>query len=98
MKRFNVTGTCIPQKHYMVDTSAKLNQITKMIEQDSYFAINRARQYGKTTSLMLLWKALKRKYIVISISFEGMGKLNFYSWATDLLFYLIILYLAKSAL
>ena len=58
MKRFNVTGTCIPQKHYMVDTSAKLNQITKMIEQDSYFAINRARQYGKTTSLMLLWKAL----------------------------------------
>ncbi len=74
MKRFNVTGTCIPQKHYMVDTSAKLNQITKMIEQDSYFAINRARQYGKTTSLMLLWKALKRKYIVISISFEGMGE------------------------
>ena len=74
MKRFNVTGTCIPQKHYMVDTSAKLNQITKMIEQDSYFTINRARQYGKTTSLMLLWKALKRKYIVISISFEGMGE------------------------
>ena len=73
MKRFNVTGTCIPQKHYMVDTSAKLDQITKMIEQDSYFTINRARQYGKTTSLMLLWKALKEKYIVISISFEGMG-------------------------
>ena len=31
VKRFNVTGTCIPQKHYMVDTSAKLEQITKMI-------------------------------------------------------------------
>lgn len=73
MKRFNVTGTCIPQKHYMVDTSAKLDQITKLIEQESYFTINRARQYGKTTSLMLLWKALKEKYIVISISFEGMG-------------------------
>lgn len=73
MKRFNVTGTCIPHKHYMVNTSAKMNQIMKMIEQDSYFTINRARQYGKTTSLMLLWKALKDKYIVISISFEGMG-------------------------
>ena len=73
MKRFNVTGTRIPQKHYMVDTSVKLEQITKLIEQDSYFTINRARQYGKTTSLMLLWKALKEKYIVISISFEGMG-------------------------
>lgn len=56
MKRFNVTGTCIPNKHYMVNISAKMNQITKMIEQDSYFTINRARQYGKTTSLMLLWK------------------------------------------
>ena len=73
VKRFNVTGTCIPQKHYMVDTSAKLEQITKMIEQDSYFTINRARQYGKTTSLMLLWRALKERYIVVSISFEGMG-------------------------
>ena len=82
----------------VIAASVLLDQITKMIEQDSYFAINRARQYGKTTSLMLLWKALKRKYVVISISFEGMGKLNFYSWATDLLFYPIILYLAKSAL
>ena len=65
MKRFNVTGTCIPQKHYMVDTSVKLEQITKLIEQDSYFTINRARQYGKTTSLMLLWKALKEKWDMI---------------------------------
>lgn len=73
MKRFNVTGTCIPHKHYMADTSAKLGQIEKMIELDSYFTINRARQYGKTTSLMLLWKSLKEKYIVCSISFEGMG-------------------------
>lgn len=71
MKRFNVTGTCIPHKHYMADTSAKLNQIEKMIEQDSYFTINRARQYGKTTSLMLLWKSLKEKYIVINYSNIG---------------------------
>ena len=79
MKRFNVTGTCIPQKHYMVDTSAKMNEIVGMIERDCYFTINRARQYGKTTSLMLLWRALKEKYIVISISFEGMGAEAFQS-------------------
>lgn len=73
-KRFNVTGTCIPGKHYMVDTSAKMQQILQLIEQDSYFTMNRARQYGKTTSLLLLWRALKEKYVVISISFEGMGE------------------------
>lgn len=72
-KRFNITGTCIPQKHYMADTSAKNSQIIQLIEQDSYFTINRARQYGKTTTLLLLWRELKEKYIVINISFEGMG-------------------------
>ena len=71
-KRFNITGTCIPKKHYMADTSQKLRQIIQLIEQDSYFTINRARQYGKTTTLLLLWQKLKEKYIVINISFEGM--------------------------
>ncbi len=72
-KRFNITGTCIPQKHYMADTSDKISQIIQLIEQDSYFTMNRARQYGKTTTLLLLWRTLKEKYIVINISFEGMG-------------------------
>ncbi|MEZ3437183.1 MAG: AAA-like domain-containing protein [Lachnospiraceae bacterium] len=72
-RRFNVTGTCIPEKHYMADTKEKLDKIVRLIEQDSYFTINRARQYGKTTTLMLLWKRLKERYIVISTSFEGMG-------------------------
>lgn len=72
-KRFNTAGTCIPQKHYMADTSEKIRRIIRLIDQDSYFTINRARQYGKTTTLMLLWSQLKEKYIVINISFEGMG-------------------------
>lgn len=72
-KRFNVAGTCIPQKHYMADTSEKLSRMIRLIEQESYFTINRARQYGKTTTLMLLWSRLKEKYVVINISFEGMG-------------------------
>ncbi len=46
-RRFNVTGTCIPEKHYMADTKEKLDKIVRLIEQDSYFTINRARQYGK---------------------------------------------------
>ncbi|WP_265231205.1 hypothetical protein [Clostridium sporogenes] len=30
-KRFNVTGTCIPEKHYMVDVSNKLESILELI-------------------------------------------------------------------
>ncbi len=31
-KEFNITGVCIPEKHYMVDISTKTNDILKMIE------------------------------------------------------------------
>lgn len=78
-KRFNITGTCIPEKHYMADTSDKIDKIIGFIEQDSYFTINRARQYGKTTTLLLLWRRLKEQYIVINTSFEGMGNEAFRS-------------------
>ena len=40
---------------------------------------NRPRQYGKTTTLFLLEKSLNQneEYLVISISFEGVGDLIF---------------------
>lgn len=69
---FNVTGLCIPEKHYMVDTSNIIEYIIKnYIYKDAYFTINRARQYGKTTTLELLRTRLHNEYIVIDISFEG---------------------------
>ncbi len=34
VKRFNITGTCILSKHYMVDTSDKLNKIINIIEDE----------------------------------------------------------------
>ena len=49
-KIFNVTGTCIPNKHYMVDTLNKIDEIMKLIDNEEYFIINRPRQYGKTTT------------------------------------------------
>lgn len=71
-KVFNVTGLCIPDKHYMVDTSEKLDRIiTEYIEQNAYFTINCARQYGKSTTLELLYNRLKKKYVVLDISFEA---------------------------
>lgn len=72
IKKFNTTGVCVPALHYMVDTKDVLNQITeKYIENGEYFTINRARQFGKTTTLELLYQHLKEKYIVLDISFES---------------------------
>jgi len=78
MKEFNITGVCIPSLHYMVDITDKLTKIQKLIEKGLYFTINRARQYGKTTTLSELEKVLVAKgYTVIFISFEGMGEKAF---------------------
>lgn len=63
-KTFNVTGLCIPAKHYMVDLGERIRQIRKMVDRGDYFCINRARQYGKTTTLAALAKALDKEYLV----------------------------------
>jgi len=83
MKYFNITGTCIPEKHYMVDTSKKMEQILKMIERRDYFVINRPRQYGKTTTLSQLEDILlaSEDYLPIVIGFEGYGEVVFSSEA-----------------
>lgn len=71
-KVFNITGPCIPALHYMVDTSDKIDQILKdYIDKGVYFTVNRARQYGKTTTLELLFQKLQVGHIVLDISFEG---------------------------
>ena len=72
-KRFRVTGACIPEKNYMVDVGSRVQTIVKIIEHGDYFTINRPRQYGKTTILNELTKALKNDYTVIKTSFEGAG-------------------------
>ena len=79
MKEFNVTGTCIPEENYMVDMTEKLDQMIRMIEKGQYFTINRARQYGKTTALALLYRRLREKYTIIRLSFEGTGEISFSS-------------------
>ena len=69
-KEFNTTGSCNPAMHYMVDTSKKLAQIEELIDRGKYFTINRARQFGKTTTLKALFRNLSEQYVVIPISFE----------------------------
>jgi len=79
MKTFNIIANCLPDKHYMVDTSNKLDQIMKMIERGDYFIINRPRQFGKTTTIFLLWQRLadSGEYIPIFSSFEEWDDVQF---------------------
>ena len=76
-KRFNVTGLCVPAKHYMVDLSERVSQIKKMVDFGAYFTINCARQYGKTTTLVAVAKALEDEYLVISLDFQMLGNASF---------------------
>lgn len=78
-KKFNTTGVCVSQKHYMVNIDNKLEQIEKLIDNGDYFIINRPRQYGKTTTLSQLSQRISKDYIVIRISFEGIGDVAFSS-------------------
>ena len=77
MKRFNVTGLCTPEEDYMVDISGKIEQIKQLVDDRSYFTINRARQYGKSTTLNTLKRTLSNEYICINLSFEGVGTTMF---------------------
>lgn len=76
-KIFNVTGDCKPGIHYMVDISEKLIQIKAMVDAGQYFTINRARQYGKTTTLAALERFLCHEYYVVSLDFQMLGYASF---------------------
>jgi hypothetical protein len=78
-KKFNITGLCLPDKHYMANVSNKLEKVCEMIDNGDYFIINRPRQYGKTTTFYTLETQLEKtgEYLVFNISFEGIGDIIF---------------------
>ena len=73
-RKFNDTSLCVPHRHYMADTSAKIGQIIELVEAGEYLTINRPRQFGKTTILHLLNTRLNLRddYLALSLSFEDM--------------------------
>lgn len=77
MKTFKTAGACIPERNYMVDLSSRIEAIKAMVDQGLYFTINRARQYGKTTTLTALAKNLHSDYTVLSLSFQGISSEGF---------------------
>jgi hypothetical protein len=69
-KEFNISGACNPEKHYMVDISKTLADIKVLVDKGAYFTMNRARQYGKTTTLTALKKYLQDEYLVVYLDFQ----------------------------
>ena len=83
MKKFNTTGKCIADRHYMVPIDRQVEYAAQMVEDNLYFCINRGRQYGKTTTLNFLEKHLHRQGLVVfSISFESLPDSAFESLET----------------
>ncbi len=83
-RRFNVTGVCNPQRHYMVRLDDRLKEIKEnYVDEGSYFVINKGRQYGKTTTLAALETYLEDNYLVLSLDFQEIEMAKF---ADDVLF------------
>ena len=88
MKYFNVTGTCYPDEHYMVDIRDRLETIAQMVARGNYFCINAGRQYGKTTTLYALRSFLAADYEVYAISLEGLADAS-YATEADLAYAIV---------
>lgn len=76
-KFFNVTGACYPEQHYMVNLQSRLEAIARMVANGEYFIINRARQYGKTTTLKALERYLANDYEIASLDFQLLSHASF---------------------
>jgi len=57
-KRFNTTGPCFPNEHYMLDPLARLPEIEPLVAGGLYYVLHAARQAGKTTAVKALVKKL----------------------------------------
>lgn len=77
-RRFNITGSCNPQRHYMICLNDRLRRIKEdYVDYGSYFVINKGRQYGKTTTLRALKDYLRDDYLVLSLDFQQLATENF---------------------
>ena len=74
---FNIEGSCHPTEHYMINLEQRLCKIKKIVDRGKYFTINRARQYGKTTTLDALAQYLNEEYLVIEMDFQMLAHEDF---------------------
>ncbi len=69
---FNVAGPCRPDINYMLSATARLPEVTRLIEQQSYFVLHAPRQTGKTTAMLSLARELTAsgQYVAALVSVE----------------------------
>lgn len=78
-KQFNVTGLCYPNENYMVNIDNRLKEIKELVAEGKYFVINRARQFGKTTTLWALQQYLQPEFTAVLLSFQKLSSVDFSS-------------------
>ena len=49
-RKFNITGLCNPQLHYMADISSKIDKIMELIDDREYFQNSLKRQLTEKQS------------------------------------------------
>ncbi|MDR2628236.1 MAG: AAA-like domain-containing protein, partial [Dysgonamonadaceae bacterium] len=74
MKKFNISGPCNSEEHYMIDAATRLKNVEELIDDKQYFVIHAARQSGKTTYLKDLTNRLNatNQYYALHCSLEGL--------------------------
>ncbi len=61
MKKFNTTGPCFPDEHYMLPALDRIPGIRELVAGGNYFVIHAPRQTGKTTALKALVSEINAK-------------------------------------
>jgi hypothetical protein len=71
-RRFNVSGLCQPERHYMLPPLRRLPTIRQLIEDQAYYVLHAPRQVGKTTALVALAQELTRegRFVAAYLSME----------------------------
>ena len=61
MRKFNTTGPCFPNEHYMLPALDRLPGIRELVADGNYFVVHAPRQTGKTTALKALAREINLK-------------------------------------
>ena len=67
MRKFNTTGPCFPDEHYMIPAIERLPGIRELVAGGNYFVIHAPRQSGKTTVLQALASEINAKGEMVAL-------------------------------
>ncbi len=70
MRRFNVSGPCVPDTHYMLPPEPRLPEARLLIDEQAYFVVHAPRQTGKTTTLWALARKLTAEGCYAALHFS----------------------------